>query len=213
MAADRHEDRQDAAHTNEQTLAQRRRQHVRESVHQTVSAVRARAARAAAAADGGHGIDRHFDRIVSEQKNHTPDRPGQTLDGDGVTNDTLRAGLESHRREMELAAVAQPTHGRQSGLLPTRREEEAPPRRAELRDPKHPESPGRPSITTLAQKHSYGPQNFTRTDVIDAPRSKRGPILLGGGPDIPHPAMRPSPLRGRAAALTRQHERYQPPGR
>ena len=206
MAGDRHDDRRDAAESSEQTLAQGRRMHMRESVHQTLQNIRSRAARGQAAADGGHGIDRHFDRVVSEQKNHTPDRPGQARDGDGITNDALRAGLEDHRREMQLAAAAQPTNGRGEGLLPRRRDEEEAPRRAELRDPRHPEAPSRPSITTLAQRSSYGPQNFSRTDVIDKPRT-RGPIRMGGGPNIPQPAARPTPASGYESGRGRNRDR------
>ena len=203
MPGDRHDDRRAAAReTTEQNLAQGRRMHVRESVHQTLQGIRARAARGRAATDTGHGIDRHFDRVVSEHKNHTQDRPGQTASGDGITNDTVRGNLEGHRRELELAAVSQPTQGR-DGLIPSQRKEERPPRRAELRDPRHPQAPSRPSITTMSQRSSYGPQNFSRSDVIDKPRT-RGPIRMGGGPHIPQPAARPAPARGYEAISGRE---------
>ncbi len=213
MPADRHDDRREAPKTTEQAMAQPRRHHVRESVGHSVAAIRAQAARGAAGAGSGHSIDSHMDRIVSQQANHTRDAPGRASDGDGHTNDHLRAVLESHRREMELAGVSAQTmaarnatrsygdpHGAPTIDRPVRAEE-LPPRQAALRDPRDPRSPGRPSITTMVQKHSYGPQNFSRTDVIDRPRSM--PAIAAGGGSAPDPPRPPSPARGYAASVER----------
>ena len=218
MPADRHDDRRDALETTEQALAQPRHHHVRESVGQHVAAIRAQAARGAADAGSGHSIDAHMDRIVSQQANHTRDAPGQARDGDGHTNDHLRAVLESHRREMELAGVsaqamaarnATRSYGDPRGASTIDRPvraEELPPRQAALRDPRDPRSPGRPSITTLSQKHSYGPQNFSRTDVIDRPKSM--PAIAAGHGNAPDPPSPPSPARGYAASV--DHKRSGP---
>ena len=213
MPADRHDDRRDASRTTEQALAQPRHHHVREQVGHSVAAIRAEAARGAPGAGSGGSIDAHMDRIVSQQANHTRDAPGQASDGDGRTNDHLRSVLESHRREMELAGVTAQTmaarnatrsHGDPNGA-PTVdrpvRAEELPPRQAALRDPRNPQSPGRPSITTLTQKHSYGPQNFTRTDVIDRPKSM--PTFAPGHVN-PTPPRAPSPAGDHAASQGRQ---------
>ncbi len=213
MPADRHDDRREAPKTTEQAMAQARRHHVRESVSHSVAAIRAQAARGATGAGSGHSIDRHMDRIVSQQANHTRDAPGRASDGDGHTNDHLRAVLESHRREMELAGVtaqamaarnATRSHGDPRGAptidRPVRAEDLAP-RQAALRDPREPRSPGRPSITTMTQKHSYGPQNFSRTDVIDRPRSM--PAIAAGGSSAHEPPKPPSPARGYAASVER----------
>lgn len=209
MPADRHDDRREAAQTTEQALAQPRHHHVREQVGQSVATIRAQAARGGPGAGSGGNIDAHMDRIVSQQANHTRDAPGRASDGDGRTNDHLRAVLESHRREMELAGVtaqemaarnATRSHGDPRGA-PTIdrpvRSEELPPRLAALRDPRNPESPGRPSITTMTQKHSYGPQDFSRTDVIDRPKSM--PTHAAGG-DSANPPRPPSPAAGYAAS-------------
>ena len=213
MPADRHDDRREASQTTEQALAQPRRHHVRESVGHSVAAIRAEAARGAPGAGSGGSIDAHMDRIVSQQANHTRDAPGRASDGDGRTNDHLRSVLESHRREMELAGVTAQTmaarnatrsHGDPNGA-PTVdrpvRAEQLPPRQAALRDPRNPQSPGRPSITTLTQKHSYGPQDFTRTDVVDRPKSM--PQFAAGHVN-PTPPKAPSPAAGYAAAQDRQ---------
>ncbi|MCY4074310.1 MAG: hypothetical protein OXH04_02640, partial [Acidobacteria bacterium] len=138
---------------------------------------------------------------------------GRATDGDGRTNDHLRSVLEAHRREMELAGVTAATmaarnatrsHGDPNAAptvdRPVRAEDLAP-RQAALRDPRNPESPGRPSITTLSQKHSYGPQNFTRTDVIDRPKSM--PTFAAGHVN-PTPPRAPSPAGDYAAAQGRE---------
>jgi len=213
MPADRHDDRRDASQTTEQALAQPRRHHVREAVGQSVADIRAAAARGAPGAGSGGSIDAHMDRIVSQQTNHTRDAPGRASDGDGRTNDHLRSVLEAHRREMELAGVtaqtmaarnATRTHGDRNAA-PTVdhpvRAEELPPRQAALRDPQNPQSPGRPSITTLSQKHSYGPQDFTRTDVVDRPKSMP---QFSAGHVNPTPPRAPSPAGDYAAAQGRQ---------
>ncbi len=214
MPADRHEDRRDASQTTEQALAQPRRHHLRESVGHSVAAIRAEAAHGATGAGSGRSIDMHMDRIVSQQANHTLDAPGRASDGDGRTNDHLRSVLEAHRREMELAGVnAQAMAARNATRsygdprkAPTLdrpvRAEELPPRQAALRDPRDPRSPGRPSITTMSQKHSYGPQNAARTDVIDRPRSM--PTIAPGGGGAPDPPRPPSPATGYAASVDRQ---------
>ena len=218
MPADRHDDRREAPKTTEQALAQPRRHHVRESVGHSVVAIRAQAARGAAGAGSGRSIDAHMDRIVSQQANHTRDAPGRASDGDGHTNDHLRSVLESHRREMELAGVsaqamaarnATRSYGDPRGAPTIDRPvlaEELPPRQAALRDPRDPRSPGRPSITTLSQKHSYGPQNFSRTDVIDRPKSM--PAIAAGRGNAPDPPSPPSPARGYAASV--DHKRSGP---
>ena len=213
MPADRHDDRRDASRTTEQALAQPRRHHVREQVGHSVAAIRAEAARGAPGAGSGGSIDAHMDRIVSQQANHTRDAPGRASDGDGRTNDHLRSVLEAHRREMELAGVTAQTmaarnatrsHGDPNGA-PTVdrpvRAEQLPPRQAALRDPRNPQSPGRPSITTLTQKHSYGPQDFTRTDVVDRPKSM--PQFAAGHVN-PTPPRAPSPAGDHAASQDRQ---------
>ena len=210
MPADRHDDRREAAQTTEQALAEARRHHVREQVGHSVAAIRAQAARGDPGAGSGGSIDAHMDRIVSRQANHTQDAPGRASDGDGRTNDHLRTVLESHRREMELAGVtaremaarnATRAHGDPRGA-PTVdrpvRPEELPPRQAALRDPRDPRSPGRPSIATMTQKYSYGPQNFSRTDVIDRPGSM--PTYAAGG-DSANPPRPPSPAAGYAASM------------
>ena len=79
------------------------------------------------------------------------------------------------------------------------RPEELPPRQAALRDPR---SPGRPSITTVSQKRSYGPQSFSRTDVIDRPKSM--PTCAAGGGDAPNPPRPPSSARGYATSVDQQ---------
>ena len=211
MPGDRHDDRQDTPKISEAALTQSRDRHVRESVHQSVTAIRAQASRGAAGAASGGSIDARMDRIVSEQANHTQDAPGRTSNGDGRTNDTLRATLEAHRREMELAGVgAQAAAARNAtrgnpNAAPTIdqpvRPEELPPRQAALRDPKNPESPGRPSITTMVQKHSYGPQNFSRTNVIDRPKSM--PTIAPGGADAPPGPTPPSRAAGYADSIQR----------
>lgn len=213
MAADRHDDRRDAPLTSEQALTQPRHHHVRESVASSVATIRARAASGAPGAGSPGSIDAHMDRIVSQQANHTRDAPGRASDGDGRTNDHLRAVLETHRREMEMAG----TEGaRMAARNATRsygdpreaptvdrpvRPEELPPRQAALRDPRDPRSPGRPSITTMSQKHSYGPQNFSRTDAIDRPKSMPTFAADHVNPTPPRP---PSPAHGAAAAQDRQ---------
>lgn len=213
MAADRHDDRRDATPTSEQALSQPRRHHVRESVASSVATIRARAASGAPDAGSAGSIDAHMDRIVSQQANHTRDAPGRASDGDGRTNDYLRSVLEAHRREMEMAGAegaemaarnATRSYGDPRGA-PTVdrpvRAEELPPRQAALRDPRDPRSPGRPSITTMSQKHSYGPQDFTRTDVIDRPKSM--PTFSAGHVN-PTPPRAPSPARDYTAAPDRQ---------
>ncbi len=120
-------------------------------------------------------------------------------------------GCQPHRREMELAGVgateraarnATRSHG-DPREVPTVdrpvRPEELPPRQAALRDPR---DPGRPSITTMSQKHSNGPQSFSRTDVIDRPRSM--PTYAAGGGDASNPPRPPSPARGYAASVDQQ---------
>ena len=208
MPADRHDDRQDASRTTEAAMTQPRRHHVRESVSHNVSQMRAEAARGAAGAGSGAAIDACMDRMVSEQANHTQDAPGRASDGDGHTNDRLRAVLEGHRREMELAAVttADMEQKRGSDHAPSADRpvdpERLPPREPALRDPANPRSPGRPSITTMApQKHSYGPQNFARTDVIDRPLSM--PVIARGGPGAPVAPTAPPRALGTAAAQDR----------
>ena len=89
---------------------------------------------------------------------------------------------------------------RGAGTTPVR-PEELPPRQAALRDPKNPESPGRPSITTMVQKHSYGPQNFSRTNVIDRPKSM--PTIAPGGADAPPGPTPPSRAAGYADSIQR----------
>ncbi|MYD87560.1 MAG: hypothetical protein F4Y14_16090 [Acidobacteria bacterium] len=81
------------------------------------------------------------------------------------------------------------------------RAEELPPRQAALRDPRDPRSPGRPSITTMSQKSSYGPQDFSRTDVIDRPKSM--PTFAAGHVN-PTPPKAPGSARGYTAAQDRQ---------
>jgi hypothetical protein len=210
MPADRHDDRRKAAQTTEQALAEPRHHHVREQVKQSVATIRAQVLRGGPGAGSGGSIDAHMDRIVSEQANHTEDAPGRASDGDGRTNDHLRAVLETHRREMELAGVtaqamaarnATRSHGNPDAAPTVDRPvcaEELPPRQAALRDPRDPRSPGRPSITTMSQKHSYGPQNFSRTDVIDRPKSL--PTFAAGG-NAPNPPTPPGPAAGYAASL------------
>lgn len=212
MPADRHDDRREAPLTSERELAQPRHHHVRESVASSVAAIRARAIAGAPGAGGGSSIDAHMDGIVSQHANHTRDAPGRAADGDGRTNDHLRAVLETHRREMEMAGVDAPELAARNATRTTRdpkgaptidrpvRPEELAPRQAALRDPRDPRSPGRPSITTMTQKHSYGPQNFARSDVIDRPKSM--PVFAAGHKN-PTPPDAPSPARGYAGAQDR----------
>ena len=212
MPADRHDDRREALLTSEQALAQSRHHHLRESVAASVATIRARARSGAPGAGSARSIDAHMDGIVSQQANHTLDAPGGTSKGDGRTNDHLRSTLEAHRREMELAGVgaaaraarnATRSYGDPRGA-PTIdkpvRSEDLPPRQAALRDPRDPRSPGRPSITTMSQKHSYGPQNFSRTDVIDRPKSM--PTFTAGHVNAAPPKA-PGSVIGAAAAQGR----------
>ena len=151
----------------------------------------------------------HTDRIVSENANSTRDAPGRTSDGDGLTNDRLRATLESHRRELDLSAVSHQAARTESqgtrDLAPRQSREAKPPRKEYERDPKDPRPPERPSITTLSQKRSYGPQSFSRDDMIDkAKHARQQPsITTGGGRGLPMPAHAPTPAGGYAAAQDR----------
>lgn len=211
MAADRHDDRRETTLTSEQELAQPRHHHIRESVASSVASIRARAASGARDAGNGRNIAAHMQGIVSQHANHTRDAPGRATDGDGHTNDHLRAVLEAHRREMQMAGADAPeiaarnatrSHGDPREAPTTDRPvraEELPPRQAALRDPRDPRSPGRPSITTMAQKHSYGPQNFSRTDVIDRPKSM--PTYAAGQEN---PPKAPGSARQHTAAQDRQ---------
>ena len=112
--------------------------------------------------------------------------------GVGATERAARNATRSHGEPREAPSVDRPV-----------RPEELPPRQAALRDPR---SPGRPSITTVSQKHSYGPQSFSRTDVIDRPKSM--PTCAAGGGDAlgdaPNPPRPPSPARGYAASVDQQ---------
>ncbi len=116
--------------------------------------------------------------------------------GVGATERAARNATRSYGEPGEAPSVDRPV-----------RPEELPPRQAALRDPR---SPGRPSITTVSQKHSYGPQSFSRTDVIDRPRSM--PTCAAGGgdalgdalADAPNPPRPPSPARGYAASVDQQ---------
>ena len=207
MAADRHEDRSDQAHTTEQTLTQPKHHQLREQVQGSVRQIRARAQRGERQGPGV--IDNHMDRIVSENANSTRDAPGRTSDGDGLTNDRLRATLESHRRELDLSAVSHQAARTESqgtrDLAPRQSREAKPPRKEYERDPKDPRPPERPSITTLSQKRSYGPQSFSRDDMIDkAKHARQQPsITTGGGRGLPMPAHAPTPAGGYAAAQDR----------
>ncbi|MCY4634517.1 MAG: hypothetical protein OXG04_08460 [Acidobacteria bacterium] len=70
------------------------------------------------------------------------------------------------------------------------------------RPPRDPRSPCRPSITTMLQKNSYGPQSFSRTDFIDRPKSM--PTYAAGGGDALNPPRPPSTARGYAASVDQQ---------
>lgn len=207
MAGDRHEDRSDQVHATEQTLIQPKHHQVREQVQGSVREIQSRARRGDRQGPGV--VDSHMDRIVSENANSTRDAPGRTSDGDGMTNDRLRATLESHRRELELAAVAQQASGTGTrateDLTPSESRKAKPPRKEHERNPNDPRSPDRPSITTLSQKRSYGPQNFARDDVIDKPKHGRQQpaITTGGGRGLPMPAQAPTPAAGYGAAQDR----------
>lgn len=217
MPADRHDDRRETL-TSEQALAQPRHHHVRESVASSVATIRARAAAGAPGAASGGSIDAHMDRIVSQHANHTRDAPGPASDGDGRTNDHLRSVLEAHRREMELAGAGAAERAARNATrshsnpreAPTVdrpvRPEELPPRQAALRDPRDPRSPGRPSITTMSQKSSYGPQDFSRTDVVDRPKSM--PTFTAGHVNTAPPKA-PTPAHN-AAAAARDRQRSGP---
>ena len=106
---------------------------------------------------------------------------------------------------MQLAAISRHAGGTRpaDATGPETRTAALPPREAAKRDPRHPESPGRASVTTVFQKSSYGPQDFARTDVMDRPNSMPT-IARGGGADFPPPPVAPTPALGHAAALERE---------
>ena len=53
----------------------------------------------------------------------------------------------------------------------------------------------------MVQKHSYGPQNFSRTDVIDRPKSM--PTISAGGADAPPGPTPPSRAAGYSDSVQR----------
>ena len=93
---DRHSDRTDHNRAD-QPPAPGRDGNIREQVHQRTTSMRRSAARGAAS---GQSIDAELDRIVSQQAMHTTERTGDRADA------RLRDGIESYRREMQLAAIA-----------------------------------------------------------------------------------------------------------
>ena len=203
MPADRHEDRADAPQ-NEQQLVAPKHSHIREHVGTKVTEIRA-----AARSGSTRGSDAHINEIVGRYANHTQDGVAGPGHGDGNTNDTLRDVLEGHRREMDLAAVTTnlqggPQKARETAPVATTIEV-TPPRDEKSRDPRSSTSPSRPSLTTMSQSYSYGPQNFGRSDVIDRPRNAPA-IRMGGGQDIPAAPAAPAPAGGLAAISGRARD-------
>ena len=52
-------------------------------------------------------VDAQIEQMVRQEANATPDAAGRTRDGDGLTNDQLRSGLEGRRQELELQQVSE----------------------------------------------------------------------------------------------------------
>ena len=117
-----------------------------------------------------------------------PSRPEQRGSEQNRSGGSLQNVLQVHRQQMRLAALSDRTAGRPNAEAAPPSRKATPPREEYKRNPKDPRSPLRPSITTLSQTQSYGPQNFGRDDVIDKPRRKPEP---GGGANLPMPAMAP----------------------
>ena len=135
-------------------------------------------------------------------------RPPAREPGDRPTRSSLQNVLEQHRRDMSLASVSDRTAGRPTAepepdIPPPPRRNAAPPREEHARNPRDPRSPQRPSITTLSQARSYGPQNFARSDVIDKPHA-RPPIWTAGGAELRIPATPPAPAQGAASRASQE---------
>ena len=204
MPADRHDDRRDAPQQDNQLVAPKHG-HIREHVTTVVNQLRA-----AGRNGGGRSVDGAIERSVGRFANHTRDGVAGPGHGDGNTNDTLRAVIEGHRREMELGAIAHNMQQRQQNgediaTAPASTSiEVAPPRDEKSRDPRSRTSPSRPSFTTMEQEYSYGPQGFSRSDIIDRPRGM--PQIRMGGRDAPAAPSAPSPAAGLGAISGRRRE-------
>ena len=149
--------------------------------------------------------ERRASRTVERTERAAPERPVTRAASPSrrpQREGSLLAVLETHQRDMQLARIRRQAA---AGAPPA---PEAPARKkVDLRqlykrDPKDPRSPLRPSITTLSQRQSYGPQNFGRDDVIDKPRD-RSTIQSGGGGDLQMPAPAPPSAAAAAAAQER----------
>ncbi len=201
MPADRHDDRA-AAQPADHELVAAKHAHIREHVRTTAVEMRSAPGRGARSAGG---IDGWLTSMVRRYANHTRDGVAGPGHGDGTTNDTLRAVLAGHRREMQLAALAGNVvdghDPRSARVAASTTVEVSPPRDERARDPRSPASPSRPSITTLEQKYSYGPQNFSRSDVVDRPRGQPA-LRRGAGHALAPPAGPPS-ATGLAALAAR----------
>ena len=140
-------------------------------------------------------------RTERDAQRSRPSRPVQQQGREQKrSGGSLQEVLQGHRQQMRLAALSDRTAGRATAEAGPPSRKATPPREEYKRNPKDPRSPLRPSITTLSQTQSYGPQNFGRDDVIDKPRKKPQP---GGGADLPMPAMAPPRAAGTDTSQSR----------
>ena len=207
MPADRHDDRAEAPQQDTQLVAPKHG-HIREHVGTVVQELRS-----TAGAGGRGNVDGAINRAVGRFANHTQDGVAGPGHGDGNTNDTLRAVIEGHRREMELASMTQNLQQQQERGVDIAKApvssaiEVTPPREEKARDPRNASSPSRPSITTMEQGYSYGPQSFSRNDVIDRPRGM--PQIRMGGSNAPEAPSAPTPASGLSAISGRNRDQVQ----
>ena len=89
----------------EREIAQRTRDRVQQRVSRRIHA-------RPPAAGNAHGtVDEQIERMVGQEANATPDAPGRTEDGDGLTNDQIRDAMEGRRQELYLKGIADRASG------------------------------------------------------------------------------------------------------
>lgn len=97
-----------SAQATEREIAEASRNRVDQQISARIGAAAARTVRPVRNMSGtaGGSVDQQIEQMVGQEANRTPDAPGATIDGDGVTNDQIRAAAEGRRQELTLKGIA-----------------------------------------------------------------------------------------------------------